>query len=163
MSERPPSPDDLRRALAAYPTGVSVVTAIGEDGPSGATANSVTSLSLDPPMMLACLDRGSRTLSSVRASGRFGVNALAAGQEELAIRFAGKHPEPAKWEGIGWTERDGCPRLDDALVWIPCEVRDLVEGGDHLIVTGAVLDAAAREGQPLIFHRGAYRDLLAES
>jgi 3-hydroxy-9,10-secoandrosta-1,3,5(10)-triene-9,17-dione monooxygenase reductase component len=163
VTQDPPSPDEFRRALAAYPTGVTVVTALGQEGPSGATANSVTSLSLDPPMMLACLDRGSRTLASVRAAGRFGINALAAGQEELAVRFAGKDPEPAKWEGIGWTEHDGSPRLDDALVWIACELRDLIDGGDHLIATGTVTDAAAREGQPLIFHRGAYRDLLAES
>jgi flavin reductase (DIM6/NTAB) family NADH-FMN oxidoreductase RutF len=140
-----------------------VVTALGQEGPSGATANSVTSLSLDPPMMLACLDRGSRTLASARAAGRFGVNALAAGQEDLAVRYAAKDPEPAKWDGIGWSESDGCPRLDDALVWIACELRDLIDGGDHLILTGTVLDAHAREGRPLIFHRGAYRDLLAES
>ena len=74
------SPERFRIALGAYPTGVTVVTAIGPSGPSGATANAVTSLSLDPPMMLACLDRGSRTLTAVRAQGRFGVNVLAAGQ-----------------------------------------------------------------------------------
>ncbi|MDP9228098.1 MAG: flavin reductase, partial [Actinomycetota bacterium] len=61
MTDDAPSPDQFRRALGAYPTGVTVVTAIGANGPSGATANAVTSLSLDPPMMLACLDRGSRT------------------------------------------------------------------------------------------------------
>src|SRR4051794_19203242 len=92
------STDRFRAALGAYPTGVTVVTAIGPHGPSGATANSVTSLSLDPPMMLACLDRGSRTLTSVRAQGRFGVNALAAGQDELARRFSGKDSEAGKWE-----------------------------------------------------------------
>src|SRR3954463_4597054 len=95
------SPEDFRVALSTYATGVTVVTAIGEQGPSGATASAVTSLSLDPPMMLACLDRGSRTLTSVRAQGRFGVNALAAGQEELARRFAGKESEAAKRGGGG--------------------------------------------------------------
>src|SRR5215813_847396 len=94
----------FRRALGAYPTGVTVVTAIGPNGPSGATANAVTSLSLDPPMMLACLDRESRTLTSVRAQGRFGVNALAAGQEELARRFSGKDPEAEQWEAVEWSE-----------------------------------------------------------
>ena len=163
MSGAPPSPDRFREALAAYPTGVTVVTAIGPGGPSGATANAVTSLSLEPPMMLACLDRGSRTLTSVRAAGRFGVNALAAGQEELAVRFAGKDPEAAKWEGIEWSERQGSPRLAEGLVWVACELRDLIDGGDHLIATGTVLEADSREGRPLIFHRGAYRDLLAES
>ena len=157
------SPDQFRSALAAYATGVTVVTAIGSNGPSGATANAVTSLSLDPPMMLACLDRGSRTLTSVRAAGLFGVNALAAGQEDLALRFAGKDPQPAKWEGGGWEERHGSPRLNDCLMWVACELRDLIDGGDHLILTGSVLEADSRDAQPLLFHRGAYRDLLAES
>src|SRR3954469_21323597 len=94
------TPEQFRAALGAYATGVTVVTAIGPNGPSGATANAVTSLSLDPPLMLACLDRGSRTLTSVRAQGRLGVNALAAGQEELPRRFAGKGEESEKWEGV---------------------------------------------------------------
>lgn len=157
------SPQEFRAALSAYATGVTVVTAVGSDGPSGATANAVSSLSLDPPMMLACLDRGSRTLASVRAQGRFGVNALAAGQEELARRFSGKDPEAAKWEGVEWSERLELPRLPGALMWVACELRDLIDGGDHLILTGNVLEVESRDGQPLLFHRGAYRDLIAES
>ena len=157
------SPDRFRDALGAYATGVTVVTAIGSGGPSGATANAVTSLSLDPPMMLACLDRGSRTLTSVRAQGLFGVNALAAGQEELARRFSAKDPEPAKWEDVEWSQRLELPRLAGALMWVACELRDLIDGGDHLILTGNVLEADSRDVQPLLFHRGAYRDLLAES
>ena len=159
----PVTPDEFRAALGAYATGVTVVTAIGPNGPSGATANAVTSLSLDPPMMLACLDRGSRTLTSVRAQGRFGVNALAAGQEELARRFAGKNAEPDKWEGVEWSESEDLPRL----------ARRSDVGG----VRAAGPDRRRRpsdphrqrargrlaEGQPLLFHRGAYRDLLAES
>jgi 3-hydroxy-9,10-secoandrosta-1,3,5(10)-triene-9,17-dione monooxygenase reductase component len=163
MASEGVTPGRFREALSAYATGVTIVTAIGPNGPSGATANSVTSLSLEPPMMLACLDRGSRTLTSVRAAGRFGVNALAAGQEDLALRFASKDPEPAKWEGVEWEERLGCPRLATALMWVACELRDLIDGGDHLICTGSVLEAESGEGQPLLFHRGAYRDLLAES
>jgi flavin reductase (DIM6/NTAB) family NADH-FMN oxidoreductase RutF len=157
------SPEEFRAALTSYATGVTVVTAVGPGGPSGATANAVTSLSLDPPMMLACLDRGSRTLTSVRAQGRFGVNALAAGQAGLAHRFSAKDPEPEKWDSVEWSERQGLPRLDGALVWVACELRDLIDGGDHLILTGNVIEAEARDGQPLLFHRGDYRDLLAES
>jgi 3-hydroxy-9,10-secoandrosta-1,3,5(10)-triene-9,17-dione monooxygenase reductase component len=157
------SPDEFRDALSAYATGVTVVTAVGPQGPSGATANAVTSLSLDPPMMLACLDRGSRTLTSVRAQGRFGVNALAAGRADLARRFAGKNPEEEKWAGVEWSESEQVPRLEGALLWVACELRDLIDGGDHLILTGNVIEADARDGQPLLFHRGDYRDLLAES
>lgn len=164
MAETDLSPSRFRDALAAYPTGVTVVTAFGADGRlSGATANAVTSLSLEPPMMLACLDRGSRTLTSVREAGRFGVNALAAGQQALARRFAAKHPEAEKWEGIAQAESAGSPRLDDALVWVACVLRDVIEGGDHVILTGAALEAESRTGDPLLFHRGDYRDLLAES
>jgi 3-hydroxy-9,10-secoandrosta-1,3,5(10)-triene-9,17-dione monooxygenase reductase component len=163
MAEGAITPDRFRSALGAYATGVTVVTAIGANGPSGATANAVTSLSLDPPMMLACLDRDSRTLTSVRAQGRFGVNVLAAGQEELARRFSAKDPEPAKWEVAEWSESEELPRLAGALLWVACELRDLIDGGDHLILTGNVLAVESREGQPLLFHRGAYRDLLAES
>jgi 3-hydroxy-9,10-secoandrosta-1,3,5(10)-triene-9,17-dione monooxygenase reductase component len=159
----PVSPEEFRAALGAYATGVTVVTAIGENGPSGATANAVTSLSLDPPMMLACLDRGSRTLTSVRAQGRFGVNALAAGQEELARRFAGKETEAEKWDGVAWSDSEELPRLPGGLLWVACELRDLIDGGDHLILTGNVVAAESGEGQPLLFHRGDYRDLLAES
>jgi flavin reductase (DIM6/NTAB) family NADH-FMN oxidoreductase RutF len=157
------SPDEFRDAMSAYATGVTVVTAIGPNGPSGATANAVSSLSLDPPMMLACLDRGSRTLTSVRAQGRFGVNALGAGQGELARRFSAKDPEPEKWAGVDWSERVQLPRLDGSLVWVACELRDLIDGGDHLILTGNVIEAESSGGQPLLFHRGDYRDLLAES
>jgi flavin reductase (DIM6/NTAB) family NADH-FMN oxidoreductase RutF len=157
------SPEEFRAALSAHATGVTVVTAVGPNGPSGATANAVTSLSLEPPMMLACLDRGSRTLTSVRAQGRFGVNALAAGQADLARRFSRKDPEPDKWGGVGWSEHQGLPRLDGALVWVACELRDLIDGGDHLILTGNVIEAEANPGRPLLFHRGDYRDLLAET
>lgn len=163
MSPDAPTPERFRETLAAFPTGVAVVTATGPDGPSGATVNAVTSLSLDPPLMLACLDRGSRTLAAAREAGRFGVCGLAAGSEELARRFMTKEPQTSKWKGVGWEEREGSPRLEVALMWVACELRDLIDGGDHLILTGAVLDAESRQGMPLIFHRGAYRDLLAES
>ena len=163
MSRDGVAPEEFRAALAAYATGVTVVTAVGENGPSGATANAVTSLSLDPPMMLACLDRGSRTLTAARSQGRFGVNALAAGQEDLARRFAGKDPEPVKWEGIEWSERRELPRLAGTVLWVACELRDLIDGGDHLILTGNVLEVDSDDAQPLLFHRGDYRDLIAES
>jgi len=152
-------PSDFRDALSSLPTGVTVVTATGSDGPTGATANSVTSLSLDPPMMLACLDRGSRTLDAVRAAGHFGVNALAADQEELAARFSSKDPHPEKWRGVEWSESTGIPRIAGALVWVACELRDLIDGGDHLILTGSVLEAEGAPGDPLIFFAGGYRPL----
>lgn len=152
-------PGAFREALGALPTGVTVVTAAGPEGPSGATANAVCSLSLDPPLMLACLDRGSRTLRSVQAAGRFGVNVLGSGDEQLARAFSSKAPVPEKWEGVDWSDRDGIPALEAALLWIGCELVDVIAGGDHVIVTGGVLGLDPRDGDPLLFHRGAYRSL----
>jgi flavin reductase (DIM6/NTAB) family NADH-FMN oxidoreductase RutF len=145
--------------MARLPTAVTVVAAIGPDGPSGLTANAVVSLSLEPPLMLACLDRGARTLRAVEHAGRFGINELGAGQAELARRFATKEPQSEKWNGVAWSERHGIPALDEAVVWIGCELQDVLSGGDHVIVTGAVLEVQAREGVPLVFHDGAYRPL----
>jgi 3-hydroxy-9,10-secoandrosta-1,3,5(10)-triene-9,17-dione monooxygenase reductase component len=146
--------------MAAVPTAVTVVTSVGEEGAAGATANAVASLSLDPPLMLVCLDHGSRTLAAVRSSGRFAVNVLGAGEEALARRFASKAPHADKWTGVAWSENEGMPRIEDALAWIGCELRDLLDGGDHVIVTGTVLDLYASGGtHPLVFHRGEYRAL----
>ena len=142
----------MRSAMARFPTGVTVITALTDAGPSGLSANAVTSLSLDPPLMLACLDRGSRTLRAVEQAGRFGVNVLAGGAAELAVGFASKAPTAEKWTDVGWSESGGIPVLDDAIVWIGCELRDVISGGDHVIVTGAVLDAVERDGDPLLFH-----------
>lgn len=147
--------------MSAIPTGVTVVTAMGEEGPSGMTANAVVSLSADPPMMLACLDRGARTLASLRGSGRFLINVLASTQAELAPRFASKDPEPEKWDGVPWAVDDGVPRIAGGVAWIRCELHDLIDGGDHLIVTGSVEHVETSDREPLIFHRGAYRGLAS--
>src|SRR6476620_6075202 len=121
---QPPNPASFRAAMGMLPTGVTVVSANGPDGPAGATANAVSSLSIEPMLMLACLDRGSRTLLAVQAANRFGVSVLRAGQEEIARRFATKAPVAEKWQGIGWSDRDGLPAIDDALVFVACDLRD---------------------------------------
>jgi 4-nitrophenol 2-monooxygenase / 4-nitrocatechol 4-monooxygenase, reductase component len=159
VSETEPSPARFRDALAAFPTGVTVVTALGPNGPSGATANAVTSLSLEPPMMLACLDRGSRTLETVRSSGRYGVNVLAADREDLAHRFSTKEHPTVKWDGVEWSERAGVPWIEATVAVAACELADLHEGGDHVIATGAVVELEAQGGDPLAFWGGAYHGL----
>ena len=145
--------------MSRFPTGVTVITALTADGPAGLSANAVSSLSLDPPLMLACVDRGSRTLRSLQAAGRFGVNVLGDDASDLAVAFGRKLPIEEKWQGVGWSERDGIPALDAAIVWIGCELEDVISGGDHVIVTGRVLELAERAGRPLLFHEGVYRPL----
>lgn len=142
--------------MGRLPTGVTVISAHTADGPAGATANAVASLSLDPMLMLACLDRGSRTLLAVQAANRFGVNVLASGQEDIARSFATKAPVADKWSGVDWAEEEGVPRVAGSLVWVACELRDVIAGGDHVIVTGDVVGLGTEEGEPLLFHRGEY-------
>ena len=157
----PTDPASFRDAMGMLPTGVTIVSAPGEEGPAGATANAVSSLSIEPMLMLACLDRGSRTLLAVQAANRFGISVLHAGQEEVARSFATKAPIAEKWQGVDWREREGVPAIDGALVFLACELRDVIAGGDHVIVTGEViaLDAPPDAAEPLVFHRGEYKPL----
>lgn len=145
--------------MALSPSAVTIVTATGEAGPAGATANAVTSLSLDPPLMLACLDRGSRTLEIIRAGGAFGVNVLSSAQEQLARGFASKAPHTEKFRQVAYSEREGVPILDCAVAWVACRLRELHPGGDHEIAVGDVLAVGGHGGDPLIFFGGAYRPL----
>ena len=145
--------------MAGLPTGVTIVSAGGPDGPAGATANAVCSLSIEPMLMLACLDRGSRTLLALQAADRFGISVLHKGQEPIARAFATKAPVAEKWAGVAWSDRDGVPAIDDALIFVACELRDVITAGDHVIATGAVTDLEWHEGDPLVFHGGQFRPL----
>jgi 3-hydroxy-9,10-secoandrosta-1,3,5(10)-triene-9,17-dione monooxygenase reductase component len=154
-----PTPDELRRAMARLPTAVTIVSAQGPDGPAGATANAVASLSLDPPLVLAALDRGSRTLAAIRATGRFGISVLGGEREELARAFATKAAHEEKWREVPHTVREDVPLLDGAVTWIAARLRDLHDGGDHELAIGEVLELGGDGGDPLVFHGGAYRPL----
>jgi len=156
---RPPDPAGFRAAMGGLPTGVTIVAASGTEGPAGATANAVCSLSIEPMLMLACLDRGSRTLLAVQAANRFGISVLHAGQEAIARSFATKAPVPDKWDGVAWSERNGVPAIDGALAFVACDLRDVIAGGDHVIVTGEVTALETAPGDPLVFHAGEYRPL----
>jgi flavin reductase (DIM6/NTAB) family NADH-FMN oxidoreductase RutF len=150
-------PARFRSVMGHFATGVTVVTATTADGPVGMTANAVCSLSLDPLLLLVAFDNEARTLPAVRATGRFGVNVLAAGQEDLARLFASKRPESEKFAGVPHTVHDGIPVIEDALAWVGCRLERLIPGGDHTIGIGAVEAAEAGLGEPLLWFRGSYR------
>ena len=143
--------------MALVPTPVTIVTAPSATDPAGATASAVASLSLDPPLMLVCLDHRSRTLGAVRSAGKFAINVLSADSEQQARAFATAVPHSEKWDGVAAVEHSGVPVLPDALVWVVCELRDLLDGGDHTIVTGRVLELGTGKGSPLIYVDGEYR------
>jgi 3-hydroxy-9,10-secoandrosta-1,3,5(10)-triene-9,17-dione monooxygenase reductase component len=150
-------PARFRAVMGNFATGVAVVTAVGPAGPVGLTANAVCSLSLDPLLLLVCFHNGARTLGVVRATQRFGVNVLGAGQEELARLFASKAPEDAKFAGVPHSVHDGLPVIDGTIAWVGCRLERLVDGGDHTIGIGAVESAEAGDGRPLLWFRGTYR------
>lgn len=152
-------PDAFRRVLGHWVTGVAVVATLDPHGaPVGLTANSVASVSLNPPLVLACIDRTADTHAHLEAAGTFAVSILGRDDEALARRFAGD--APAKFADLPWhAAPTGAPVLDTALAWVDCTVHAVHDGGDHSIVVGRVQAAAAQDDEPLVFFRGAYRRL----
>jgi flavin reductase (DIM6/NTAB) family NADH-FMN oxidoreductase RutF len=149
-------PEQFRSVMGHFATGVTVVTASTPKGPVGMTANAVCSLSLEPLLLLVAFDNEARTLPAVHRTGRFGVNVLAAGQEELARLFASKTPERDKFAGVAHTVNDGIPVIEGVLAWVGCRLERLIPAGDHTIGIGAVEAAEAGAGEPLIWYRGEY-------
>jgi flavin reductase (DIM6/NTAB) family NADH-FMN oxidoreductase RutF len=147
----------FRQVLGQYPTGVSVVTAIGADGqPVGLAVGSFTSVSLDPPLVGFLPDKRSTSWPKVQAAGRFCVNVLAADQEAICRRFAAKGAD--KFDGLRWRSAgSGAPIIDDVLAWIDCDLELVHEAGDHYMVMGRVRELAVeRSSLPLVFYQGGY-------
>lgn len=151
------------RCLGLYAklaAGVTVVTARGEDGPLGMTVSAVTSLSARPPLLLACLRDGSRTLSAVRAHGAFAVHLLREEQHELAGRFANPTaPAAERFAGTDMREVLGLPVIAGALAWSVCLVADVRRYGDHHLVVGQVAAVHVGGGRPLLWHDRRFRSL----
>jgi 3-hydroxy-9,10-secoandrosta-1,3,5(10)-triene-9,17-dione monooxygenase reductase component len=152
--------DRYRHVMGHFASGVAIVTCDGPDGPAGLTTSAVTSLSLEPLLLLVCFDNGSRTLRAVRGSRRFAVNILRAGQEDLAHAFATKRVGREKFESVTHTVAHGVPVLDDALAWLACDLTETIAGGDHTIGIGAVTHMDADpDGEPLVYYKGTYGGL----
>ena len=149
----------FRTILGHFATGVTVVTGHGPDGPAGMAANSFTSVSLDPPLVLVCMAHSSSTWPGIRNSGRFCVNILGDHQEEACRRFGAKSGD--RFEGVGWSHgKTGSPVLHDAIAFVDCVIDAEHMAGDHVIVVGRVVDLGQpAEGGPLLFWRGGYAQL----
>ncbi|MGB2712521.1 MAG: flavin reductase family protein [Conexibacter sp.] len=156
-------PARYRAVFGHFATGVAVITCAGASGTGGLTANAVCSVSLDPLLALVCFEQSARTLPLVREAGRFAVNVLRAGSEDVARVFASKVPEREKLSGVPHRLEAGMPILDCALAWIVCDVDQLVPAGDHEIAIGRVVAMDLTEGDPLLWYRGAYRGLGGQS
>ena len=148
-------PDHFRHVLGHLPTGVTVLTGHGPTGPVGMSANSLTSVSLDPPLLLVCPAKSSQTWPVIRGLRRFCVNVMARHHEPTVRRFAVRGID--RFEGSGYHDRDSGPALDDAIAWIDCELLHEHDAGDHTIAVCAVRDLEpAADGEPLVFFRGRY-------
>jgi 3-hydroxy-9,10-secoandrosta-1,3,5(10)-triene-9,17-dione monooxygenase reductase component len=149
-------PQEFRRVLGHFPTGVTVVTAAGDEGPAGMAIGSFASVSLDPPLVMFCPGRDSSSWKKMKEVGSFCVNVLGDDQADVCGVFAGKADD--KFAGIDWTtEATGSPVLPGAIAWIDCTLHAVHDGGDHDIVVGTVeaLGTGARNG-PLLFFQGGY-------
>ncbi len=156
------SPEDtsaLRRALGTFATGVTIVTARAANGtPVGFTANSFTSVSLEPPLLLVCLAHTAASYGVFKATESFAVNVLEAGQEEMAKRFASRGAD--KFAGCAWTAgKMGAPLIDGSLSRFDCAMHQRVVAGDHDVLMGRVLGFSLHEGAALLYHLGSFKAL----
>ncbi len=163
MTTIPIDPALFRKALAGFPSGVTVVTTCDAGGGMvGFTASAFTSLSLDPPLVLVCPARTSSTYPHLQARGSFAVHILAAGQQDVAMAFASKGTD--KVAALEWSLSDlGNPILPGAGVVIECTLWNEYDGGDHAIMVGEVKRIEQNDGPVLLYHRGAMADHGAES
>ena len=160
-------PRHFRDVAGSFATGVTVVTTHDDEhGPHGMTANAVSSLSLDPTLFLVCVEIHAGSFEAMERAGGFAVNMLAADQEEVSRFFAQRNDPDDPMGPHGWTlSGGGSPLLDGALAWVDCRTHSVLDGGDHKIFVGEVTgcEVARPDADPLLFFRGRYRALGADS
>lgn len=153
----------LRDAFGCFATGITVVTTVDDRGEKyGVTANSFTSLSLEPPLCLFCLDNKALSFDAFQEARHFAVNVLAQEQEALSSNFARSNVD--KWNGVAYeTWTTGAPILPGCVANLECDVEATHEGGDHVIIVGRVREMAYRDGncRPLLYYKGRYNALSA--
>jgi len=159
----PVTAGEFRAALRQFPAGVTVITTRDADGtPTGLTANSFTAVSLDPPLVLVCVDHAAAAYPAMRDHGWFAVNMLGKSQEHLSRRFATTGVD--KFAGVAYREgRERLPLLDDVVATLECRVVHQYAGGDHTIFVGRVEHTAIHGGPPLLYFRAAYHHLESDN
>ena len=152
-------PQELRRVMGHFATGVTVITTKDRDGtPQGLTANAFMSLSLNPPLILISVDKGATCYACFEPQNGFTVNFLSEAQEEISRRFATKGVD--KFAGLQWKEgNNGAAILDGILGHVECKITQCYDGGDHTIVLGEIVNVNATGERPLLFFKGKYQKL----
>jgi flavin reductase (DIM6/NTAB) family NADH-FMN oxidoreductase RutF len=149
----------LRRALGQFATGVTVITTVGPDGePAGCTVSAFCALSLDPPLVLVCIDKARAMHRLLTTAPGYVVNVLRADQQDLALRFA--RPGGDRFSGLSLHHgRHGIPHLGAAIAHLECDRHAVLDGGDHAIILGRVQGLAVQDGEPLLYTRGTFLNL----
>ena len=157
-----PNPKSFRQTIGQFATGVTVIVAEAAGQTHGMTANAVSSLSLDPMLVLFCVVKRARMAELIQKATGFSINILREDQEEVSTAFA--RALSNKWESVGFEVWEtGCPILANALASFECETTTMHDGGDHVIFVGRVLALRTGEGRPLLYYRGAYRQIVDPS
>jgi 3-hydroxy-9,10-secoandrosta-1,3,5(10)-triene-9,17-dione monooxygenase reductase component len=158
MTAEPIDPRAFRQVLGQFATGITIITTMHDEAPVGFACQSFAALSLDPPLVLFCPTKLSRSWQAIEASGVFCVNVLTEAQLEVCARFGSK--EPDKFAGVDWRRSElGSPILEGSLAHIDCTVDSVHDGGDHFVVFGAVQslsEVPTVKPRPLLFYRGEY-------
>ncbi len=150
---------EQRRILGKFATGVTVASTKVGDETWGMTANAVTSLSLDPPLVILCIQKEGQSRDKFEEGGCFALNILSAGQQEISDRFAYKGPKD--FSDLETIEAEtGAPILKGSLGWVDCKLKEILPGGDHDIFVGEIVAGSApEEGEPLLYFNGKYAAL----
>ena len=155
------TPSDFRKAMGCFATGVTVITVDHDGEVHGMTANAFTSVSLDPMLVLVCVDHKARTHAHLHARKRFGVNVLCHDQQGISEYYAlptATHQEAERLAGARFDRTaHGTPILHGALVYLECRLHTIQDAGDHTIFIAEVEDVVVRDGEPLLYFRGKYR------
>ena len=158
MKPSPATPETFKAAMRHFPTGVTVVTSLREGEPRGVTVSAFASVSVDPPLVLVCINREARSYLFISESKVFCVNILAGDQRQLGERFASKLRQN-QFEGVAYdTAPTGAAIIRGTVAYLDCEVAEEHRAGSHSIFIGRVLSCASRPGSPLGYYNGAFHD-----
>lgn len=154
--------DDFKKAMQLWASGITVVTTYSEKfGIQGMTVTAFSSVSINPPQILVCINDSADTGAGIQESQRFAVNVLSSTQQDASNQFAGGSSQEQRFENTPWTTGiTGAPILDNSLMSLECNVIERIQAGTHWIIIGEVQNTVCRDGEPLLYYRSNYQKLM---
>lgn len=157
--------DDFKKAMQLWTSGVTVVTTQSEKfGIQGMTVTAFSSVSINPPQVLVCINESADTGAGIQESQCFAVNVLSSTQQDVSNQFAGGSSQEQRFENTPWAAGiTGAPLLDNSIMSMECKVTEKIRAGTHWIIIGEVQNSVCRDGEPLLYYRGAYQQIMTQS